>query len=421
MNHLDLCGFFSAASKQMGPKMGLAGKRFSCVTCGLSTHVLSPKMQPFGNFKKGILNIGEAPGEREDLNGKQWQGKMGRVLRQTYEGLGIDLFEDCININAINCRPTDKFGKNRPPTSHEISCCRSRVLEVIKQYQPKIIVVLGGSAIVSILGHRWKKDLGRISKWRGWTIPDRDFEAWVCPTFHPSYVDRQRKFTEVMTVWKQDLKQAFSVLEKPFPQYTDEKSCIDYVEDDKALVDLLSYLSLGGEGDLHCFDYETTGLKPHAAGHRIVCMAIATASTKCYVFMMPKKKMHRSAIADYLSSDIGKMAHNIKFEHTWSQIRLDVGVKSWEWDSMLAAHVLDNRPGITGLKFQTYMNFGVVDYDSNINPYIKGIDPKNANSKNKIFEFIAQYGKEGLLTYCGLDALFGRKLGVKQMEVLEYV
>ncbi|MBU0847621.1 hypothetical protein KKH23_10585 [Patescibacteria group bacterium] len=143
------------------------GKILSCASCGLYREVISPRMEPFGNFRKGILNIGEAPGETEDKRGKQWQGKVGRILKRTYRKLGIDLFEDCLNINAINCRPTTKNGNNRTPTPQEIACCRSRVMKTIEEYHPKVIILLGGSAIFSFLGHRWKKDLGGIFKWRG--------------------------------------------------------------------------------------------------------------------------------------------------------------------------------------------------------------------------------------------------------------
>ena len=107
-------GFFNLPQQSKETK----GKILGCSSCGLFQSVLSPKMQAFGNFEKGILNIGEAPGETEDRKGKQWQGKVGRLLRDTYDSLGIDLFEDCLNINAINCRPTDKHGANRPPSSN---------------------------------------------------------------------------------------------------------------------------------------------------------------------------------------------------------------------------------------------------------------------------------------------------------------
>ena len=78
---------------------------------------------------------------------------------------------------------------------------------------------------------------------------------------------------------------------------------------------------------------------------------------------------------------------------------------------MIAAHVGDNRSLITSLKFQTYINFGVADYDSHIESFLKGRDSKNANSINRIEELDIQE----LLHYNGLDSLFGYLLAEKQI------
>ena len=140
-------GFFS--KKETKSKSRPGGKILSCASCGLYRDCISPKMNAFGNFKKGILNIGEAPGEIEDQEGKQWQGKTGRALKRAYRKLGIDLFEDCLNINAVNCRPPD----NRTPSNYEIDCCRAvKVSKVIEEYQPRVIVLLGNAALQSFLG-----------------------------------------------------------------------------------------------------------------------------------------------------------------------------------------------------------------------------------------------------------------------------
>jgi DNA polymerase len=93
------------------------GKLYTCVSCGLYKNVKSPKMKPYGNFKKKIMIIGEAPGEVEDTKGKPWQGKTGLLLQRTCQSLGVDIFEDCVNINACHCRPSDDNDKTAlPPT-----------------------------------------------------------------------------------------------------------------------------------------------------------------------------------------------------------------------------------------------------------------------------------------------------------------
>lgn len=402
-------GFFT--KQQTQSKSRPDGRVVSCVSCGLYRFVLNPRMEPFGKFKKGILNIGEAPGETEDRRGKQWQGKVGRVLQRTYRKFGIDLFEDCLNINSINCRPT-LIGRNRKPTNDEIACCRKRVMKVIDQYKPKVIILLGNSALTSLIGYRWMESLGGITKWRGWTIPDRDFNTWICPTFHPSYIDREKRNNAVRIIWQQDLDRAFGMLNTPFPKYEDESKQVEVIDDLKSLRKLKS--------DLTAIDYETTGLKPHAKGHRIICASIATGPNHAYTFIMPKTRKERQIWINILADErIGKIAHNMKFEEMWSQVRLKQSVINWQWDGMLAAHVLDNRSGITGLKFQVYVNFGVIDYASEIRSYLKSKESKNGNAFNRIMELLGKPdGKKQLLTYNGMDSIFEFKLARLQMDKL---
>jgi DNA polymerase len=407
-------GFFT--KKETESKSRPGGKKVSCVSCGLYKDCTSPKMKPYGNFKKKILNIGEAPGEIEDQTGKPFQGKTGKLLQRTYKELGIDLFEDCLNINAVNCRPADRQGHNRAPSNAEVDCCRKQVFQIIEEYKPILIVLLGNSALYSLIGHRWRKDLNGIVKWRGFQIPDQDFKTWLCPVFHPSYVERALNpptFSKSYStgnieelIWKQDLWQAFRLVNDkiPFPHYVEPT--IEIIENLNVLKNI-KYES--------AFDYETTGLKPHATGHRIVCVSIADSENHAYVFLMPKTKKERQPFIDYLTNPkLKKIAQNMKFEHTWTKIRLGVEVEGWEWDTMLATHVFDNRPGITGLKFQVYVQFGIVDYTSEVDSYL-GTDTVDANAINHILELIKKPGgTEALCKYCGLDSIYELRLANRQ-------
>ena len=378
------------------------GKTYSCISCGLYQFCKTPKMAPYGNFKKKILNIGEAPGEVEDSTGRPFQGPTGKALARMYKSLGIDLFEDCLNINAINCHPEG----NSTPDNYEIECCRQIVFDVIDKYKPKVIILLGNSAIYSVIGHRWKKDLGGVSKWRGWQIPDQDFETWICPTFHPSFIERSDS-EDISIIWKSDLKKALEKLNDPFPKY--KEPTIEYIEDLSPLRSIKGPIA---------FDYETTGLKPHAEGHRIICAAVANTPNHVFSFMMPSTREGRKPFLELLANPkVGKMAQNIKYEDTWSEVRLRQSVESWEWDTMQASHILDNRPGVTGLKFQTYVQFGIIDYASEISPFLQATDNSNGNALNKIGELLKlPGGQEKLLHYCALDAVFEYRLAILQQS-----
>lgn len=402
-------GFFSKEQTKSASRPD--GKSYSCASCGLYQHKLHPRMESFGKGKKGILNIGEAPGQTEDEKGKQWQGKAGRILQRVYRRLGIDLFEDCRSIDSANCRPTDENGNNRPPTPFEIACCRKRVFQAIEEFKPKLIVLFGNSPVISFIGSRWKKDLGGIGKWRGYAIPDRESRAWVCPTFHPSFVERSEKDPVVEVIWEADLENALKCLDKPFPVFQDEREQVEIISDLSPLTEI--------QDGIVCLDYETTGLKPYLEGHRIVTAAIADSDEHAFAFVLPESRREQFPFIRLLKNpNVQKVVHNSKFEQIWTELILGFPIVGLEWCSMNTAHILDNREGATGLKFQTYINFGVPDYDSSVSPYLKATDRKRgANSSNRIMEAMSDPKKRReLLIYNGMDTIFGRRLALKQME-----
>jgi uracil-DNA glycosylase family 4 len=392
-----MAGFFDI------PKEKISRRGKTCASCGLYAKVKSPRMPAYGEFKKKILVIGEIPEEKDDLYNKPFQGRYGLILQNAFRKLEYSLFEDCLLMHAVQCRTVNEDGDSRPPTSDEIICCKSRVFATIKEYKPHVIILLGTAALESVIGSRWQSDFGSLSQWRGWTIPDREFNAWICPIFDPSYIDKSEK--EVETVWMQDLDKALSMTYEPLPDYEDEKELVEIIDDPERLKELKSPVA---------FDFETTGLKPHAEGHQIVCTSVSDGNHH-YVFLMTDE-MKRGLIRLLRNPNIAKIAQNMKFENTWAKIRLDCEVRNWLWDPMLASHILDNRSNITGLKFQAYVQFGILDYSSEIKPYLEA-DKKDANSFNRVLELMStESGKKKLLIYCGIDSILEHRLALKQME-----
>jgi len=377
-------------------------------------------MEPYGRFEKGIMVIGEAPGAEEDQEGKPWQGVMGRSLQRAYEQLGIDLFRDCVSLNSVNCRPTSSSGSNRAPTSKEIACCNSKVLRAIDTYKPHVIILHGGAAVTSLIGSRWKGMLGGITKGRGCTIQDTVYNAWLCPTYHPSYVAREKnEGAEVEIVWKQDLMQAFSKIDEELPPPLNENNCVHIVENEDEAFDILDGL-LKDPPPLLAIDIETTGLKPYnKAAHQIVAISLCPSEDVSFAMPFPTNSRVLRKLTKVLQHPrIGKIAANMKFEDTWLAVMSDIAVRPWVFDTMQAAHILDNRPGITGLKFQSYVRFGVVGYDDEMAPYLRSPD---SNSPNRLLSI----AKEGdafrkLLLYNGMDSLLTYRLAMLQKEELQY-
>lgn len=373
------------------------GKVLSCIACGRFKNCENPKIAPTGNFSKGILNICSHPTEMDDRRGKGYTGRGIRVLRKAYEEVGIDLDEDCLNIYANRC-----YSENSG-TPTEVKICRRNVMKIIQQYKPKVIVLFGDNPLLSVIGGRWQKDLGTIQKWQGWTIPDQELQAWVIPTFCPYRMEQSKNKVESV-IWRQDLVKVLEYSAKPLYKHK-EPEIIYLQEEELSIFDTITTGTIA-------FDYETTGIKPYAEGHRIVCASVAVTNDKVYTFMMPTSRKARKPFADLLQrSSVGKIAHNMKFEDTWTNVRLRVPVNNWVYDTMLASHIIDNRVGVTGLKYQTYVQFGVIDYDSEVSPYLRSKEEKDANAINRIDELLEKPGGERLLLkYCALDSIFEMRL-----------
>ena len=245
-----------------------------CTKCGLHKDCKSPFMKYTGRGKKQILIVGEAPGRSEDEEWKelgyekptQLIGEAGQLLESKLETLGIDLHKDCYLINSVNCRPPN----NRKPTRKEINFCRPKMGEAIKELEPKSIWLLGGAAVESFYDKRFKNL--SISRWRKLCIPDKRYNAWILPMFHPSYVLRSKGNSNLESTYDGDLKWAVSCLRRGQPFFYDFEKDVEILIDYKEVIKALQYF-LKESGEIF-FDYETTSLKPFGSLQKIWSMSM---------------------------------------------------------------------------------------------------------------------------------------------------
>ncbi len=92
-----------------------------------------------GNPKKGVMFIGEGPGENEDLQGEPFVGRAGKLLDAMLDAVGLNRRDDIYIANIVKCRPP----KNRDPYPEEQTLCKEWLTEQINIINPKIIVCLG--------------------------------------------------------------------------------------------------------------------------------------------------------------------------------------------------------------------------------------------------------------------------------------
>jgi DNA polymerase len=94
-----------------------------------------------------IFFIGEAPGAREDEQGRPFVGDAGRILTELLKEAGYEREEVYIT-NVVKCRPPG----NREPFQEEIDACSSYLEKQLSKVKPKIVVTLGRIAAQRILG-----------------------------------------------------------------------------------------------------------------------------------------------------------------------------------------------------------------------------------------------------------------------------
>ena len=394
-----MSGFFTV--KETGSKAILPGKAQSCAACNLLKGCKSPRMAPWGNFKKRILIVTDILNSTDDAKGQPLTGTRLQYLSGLLAKQGINLFEDCLTVCTAGC-----FSENEV-TNTQLDTCRKEKVKVIEERQPRLILLLGQKALYSLVKARYPRDL-QMTTFRGFCIPDRDYNAWLAPLESLDWVLGEKHQIDKM-IFEKDLLKALK-LPDTLPVYVEPQ--IEIVDDLRCLDNISS--------DLVAFDYETTGLKPHREGHKIICASVADTADHVFAFLMPQERKQQLPFIRLLKNqNIGKMAHNMKFEHAWSLVRLGVQVQNWAWDSMQAAHILDNRQGITGLKFQTYVNFGIVDYASEISPYLRAKNDDSANEINEIHKLLETPEKiNKLLTYCALDSAYEFRLAQIQRELI---
>ena len=127
-----------------------------------------------GNKNARIMFIGEGPGADEDIQGRPFIGRAGKLMDQAFKGIGIKR-EEVYIANVVKCRPPG----NRNPETDEINACKKFLKSQIKLVNPEIIILLGSVATKEILGEEYS-----ITKIRG-TIIEKDGRIYL-PTFHPA-------------------------------------------------------------------------------------------------------------------------------------------------------------------------------------------------------------------------------------------
>ncbi len=136
-----------------------------------------------GNPNSKIMIIGEGPGANEDKEGIPFVGRAGQLLDKMLHAINLSR-EKVYITNVVNYRPPE----NRRPTEKEVERYLPYLKKHIEIVRPKIILLLGSTAMNAILSNA---DV--ISKMRGkwYEIEINKLNLYSIVSFHPAYLLRQ--------------------------------------------------------------------------------------------------------------------------------------------------------------------------------------------------------------------------------------
>lgn len=152
-----------------------------------------------GNKNASIMFIGEGPGADEDRTGNPFVGKAGKLMDKAFEGIGLNR-KDVYIANIVKCRPPS----NRVPEDDEAQVCINYLRNQVMLVKPKIIVLLGSTALKNILG----KEYG-ITNARGKWIEKKGI--MYMSTWHPAALLRDEN--KKIEFWN-DLKEVITKIKE---------------------------------------------------------------------------------------------------------------------------------------------------------------------------------------------------------------
>ena len=338
--------------------------RMQCNACPLNSILgnATPQMEPSGAKRPTVYILGEAPGRDEDLEGRQFVGRSGQILRAR---IPDQFIKRCRFNNVVRCRPPN----NRTPEPVEIECCRPSVESDIEQSRPLAIFGFGNVPLM------WVSGFNGIMSWRGRRMPVRigAHACWYYAMLHPAFLLRGRAEEETR-MFNFDMERAFTEVEDlPMPDPHDAERAKKGLEALHSTGDILEALSWASHQPVVGIDYETDPLRPYEPEATLLTAAVSNGKRAfAFAFDHPGaitqvagKRCIREAWVKFLRSPARKVVHNLAFEQEWTGVQFGADLlraSPWE-DTATQAAILDERrghqrPGPFSLEFLVQQHFG---------------------------------------------------------------
>lgn len=387
-----------------------------CLECGLYKKCESPIMNGEGAEDPIWLFVGEAPGKDEDKYGTPFVGETGHLLRETIESVGINI-NKCRFTNAVRCRPPDNKLTAFP---HALDLCRVHILREIRATRPKVVVILGATALQSLLGR------SGILKLHGEVI-DAGLWKYVI-SFHPAYLlrnntpaVRKQFFNAIKLVKRMGQPERFKKAHKrEHVIITDRKMLYEYHDHLKKQKYLFE-------------DIEGSTLSPFAKGRKLEVGIVGFAWDKNSAVGFPvqgrvgyedKIKVEPEEMLEVVQDiaedpDIKHVGHFFKYDYTYMGVLHNIwfgGQKAqtgYHADTGLMSYAINEEKGGHSLKDWAW-RLGMGSYDHEKRQYClvnPSVDPERGG--NLIYmplRILAPYNLDDCIATCRLFWKLKRQL-----------
>ncbi len=127
----------------------------NCPKCEILSRTRKQVVFGTGNPKADIVVVGEAPGADEDVQGKPFVGRAGKLLTDILSAINFSR-EEVYICNILKCRPPE----NRNPLPDEIANCEPYLFKQLEMIKPMLILAVGTFAAQTLL--KTKEPLGKM-------------------------------------------------------------------------------------------------------------------------------------------------------------------------------------------------------------------------------------------------------------------
>jgi len=326
-----------------------------------------------GPEQADIAFVGEAPGVQEARTGQPFIGPSGRLLDLVMDYHGIKRNEVFLT-NATLCRAPD----GQAPPKGAIAACRPRLVEELKGRVPSVIIPLGNTAAQSIL----RTQVGITQLRVGPGQSSEEFPGVrIIPTVHPAACLRQSDmFPSLATDIGKVVAKSELWSEPEWKLFDTPVEAIKVLRElEQRASDLVVDIEVDIEKDT-AFD--------HPNNYGLLCVGLSHATGKAVVIgeHALEDRAVVSALGDCLRAS-RIIAQNGKFD--LAGLYPHVGKLTLYFDTMLASYVLDERPGVHGLKHMAVEYLGAPKYDEEIKKYVGPKDGYGVIPRDLLYRYNA--------------------------------